>query len=193
MKKRVIFLVTGGLCTVCIILLVVLFHQTKTMPGNDGISDETFSYEAYCNLFDTAAESLAIGEDFNQLIAEREDEPVIAIREDNSFGKRQYLTLDNAVSKKVTQRRLEYLSADGNYLVAIDFIYQSTPLENDLLYWYSPMSVAEDDFLQGKYDANLLAYRNILVYTSIFATGETSIDPTLLPNITSAVAAFLQS
>lgn len=141
---------------------------------------EFLSYQGFVDFFN----------DFNgnfkfngyQNLYNNDTSQIIYIDSKSSFGKRNYLTLDNKQSDLQTQRRIEFVDASNSRLITIDFIYLDTPLYADLLFWNDPLPNGENEFLKNIYTDNILSYKNILIKIGVASSlddGEESVNKIL--------------
>lgn len=166
---------------ICLLCIIVLSAQDK----------EKISYDDYVSICTSANDSLNIG-DYSKLRSQLGTD-IVYIDKEVSFGRRNFLTIDDIASELVTQKRIEYLSEDSQYLVVIDFVYLNSTLDNDLIYWNNPINVEANKFMRNNYGENILAFHNILVKTMIFATSNSPVSDVMLTDITMNIVEFLKA
>lgn len=166
---------------ICLLCIFLLLDQDK----------EKIAYNDYLSICTSANDSLNIG-DYSKLRSQLGTD-IVYIDKELSFGKRSFLTTDDTASEFVTQERIEYLSEDSQYLVVIDFVYLNSTLDDDLIYWNNPINVEANEFMRSSYGENILAFHNILVKTTIFATSNSPVSDVMLTEITMNIVEFLKS
>lgn len=136
----------------------------------NGTTTRALSYEEFIACFENFDENLEL-KGYRNL--ENNDSPqIVYIANEFSFGKREYLTLDNRQSTLQTQKRIEFEKNDKSELVVIDFIYLDAPLYEDLLYWNDPLWNKENEQLTDSYTDNIISIKNVLIKLSIFSLGQ---------------------
>lgn len=166
---------------ICLLCISVLSGQDK----------EKISYDDYVLICTSANDSLNIG-DYSKLRSQLGTD-IVYIDKEVSFGRRSFLTIDDNASELVTQKRIEYLSEDRQYLVVIDFVYLNSTLDNDLIYWNNPVDVEANKFMRNNYGENIVVFHNILVKTMIFATSNSPVNDVMLTDITMNIVEFLKT
>lgn len=130
------------------------------------------SYEQFVSFFEKFNSDFGLEEYIN--LGNNDIPQIIYIDKSASFGKRNYLTVDNAQSALQTQKRIEFLKDDESELVVLDFIYLDSPLYEDLLYWNDPLWNEENSEMKNTFTDNIISYKNILIKISVFSIREGS-------------------
>ena len=152
------------------------------------------SYEEFSGFFEDLDENLTLKG--YQNLGNNRNVHIVSIDKAHSFGKRSFLTLDDAPSPLETQQRIEYIREDGSELAALDLIYLESPVYEDLLYWNDPIIQNEENkSLENQFTDNILSYRNVLIKISVFSLSDgdsESINKSLI-DITGQVVDFIQN
>lgn len=155
-------------------------------------SDNFIEYNEFISAFHSMNQDMELT-NYNNLGGNNGVE-LVYIDERLSFGKRNYLTLDNKQNNVSTQQRIEYMEDNGESLAVIDVIYLDKELSNDLIYWSNPLSEnSENEFIRESYTENIISYKNTLVKISLFATDSNVVDPSMLTGISAEVIEYIQS
>lgn len=169
MRKNILqFLILLVLC-----ILIQGCSKNQTKQTNLDNENNFISYEQYKELFSDLSESFLPNDCVK--LTETENLYLIAIDKENSFGKRQFLTLDGEQSNTPTQQSLCYESTNKDFILYIDLIYLNKELDNDLIYWNSGFAGEFiDKDLADIYRENILSFHNILVKITLLRKNDSN-------------------
>lgn len=191
MKKQMLTSVIVGLLLVSVIGNIIQYYYAY---NNRSLMKKNYvSYEEFISFFEQMDYRLSLTGYEN--IGNNEMTQIIYIDSDASFGRRNYLTLDNQQSDLQTQKRIEFVSLTYDEFVAIDFIYLAAPLYKDLIYWNDPLKNDENQFIKDVYTDNILSFKNILIKISVASTSkgnEESINKSLTQITNQVVDCIIQ-
>lgn len=181
MRKKFIFY---------LLITILIFSSCESKTNNE--DTDFIEYNDFITIFNKINIEMKLTNYEN--LGGNEGVQLVYIDEQLSFGKRNYLTIDNEQSNLSTQQRIEYMNDDGKKLLVIDLIYLDKSLNNDLIYWSNPLSGnSENEFIRKTFTENIISYSNILVKTSLFAIGSSEIDSSMLTGISEEVVEYIQS
>lgn len=178
---------------ICLLLMTILmFSSCRSESNIENESDNFIKYDQFIFMFDTINQDMKLSGYEN--LGGNEGVELVFIDERISFGKRNYLTIDNELNSSSTQQRIEYMSEDEKSLAIIDLIYLDKLLNNDLIYWSNPLSGnSENEFIRKTFTENIISYKNILIKISLFAIDSNEINPSMLTGISTEVVDYIQS
>ena len=148
-----------------IIVIIISIFVSAFLSGCSK-KTELISYDEYNKLFNDISKNFTppnLTKTFSQ-----DQLMLVAIDKENSFGKRQFLTLDGEQSHTPTQKKIIYESKELKCTILIDIIYLNKELDKDMVYWNSYPSQGYGDIV--------LSYRNLLINMTKFSEGEESGD-----------------
>lgn len=184
MRKRLFF---------CLLLIMILMFSSCASKSNpEDKSADFMEYKDFTSFFNNMNQDLKLSNYEN--LGGNEGVELVYIDAQLSFGKRNYLTLDNKQSNLPTQQRIEYMANNGKSMAVIDLIYLETTLNNDLIFRSNPLSDnGENEFIRKTFAENIISYKNILVKISLFATDSNESEPLMLREVSIEVVDYIKS
>lgn len=135
------------------------------------------SYDEFQEIFNTIGKKLNISG--YSIKGSTIDSNIVIIDKENSFGKRNFLTINGNEDSQETQERIIFENKSKKCICLIDLIYLKSSIEKDLIFshTFNPYDLENADLI-NKIDSLVLSYNNLLIKITIISDNKVDYNHT---------------